>query len=127
MSGLGAGGNTIYGLDVTDPNFTNNNSDASAKVMGEWTYKSGDPLWQYLGNTYGKPQAIRLHNGKWGFVFGNGWCDNQDAANANCQKTDTGEAGIYLITTAYPEASPDSTKQPAAQTYTYSVTVEVTE
>ncbi|WP_291373571.1 DUF4198 domain-containing protein [Acinetobacter sp. UBA6720] len=37
------------------------------------------------------------------------------------------EAGIYLITTAYPEASPDSTKQPAAQTYTYSVTVEVTE
>ena len=97
VSGLGAGGNTIYGLDVTDPNFTNNNSDASAKVMGEWTYKSGDPLWQYLGNTYGKPQAIRLHNGKWGFVFGNGWCDNQDAANANCQKTDTGEAGIYLM------------------------------
>lgn len=37
------------------------------------------------------------------------------------------EAGIYLITTAYPEANTDSTKQPIAQSYTYSVTVEVTE
>ena len=37
------------------------------------------------------------------------------------------EAGIYLITTAYPEANTDNTKQPVAATYTYSVTVEVTE
>jgi hypothetical protein len=37
------------------------------------------------------------------------------------------EAGIYLITAAYPEASTDNTKQPVTQTYTYSVTVEVTE
>jgi hypothetical protein len=37
------------------------------------------------------------------------------------------EAGIYLITAAYPEANPDNTKQPVTQTYTYSVTVEVTE
>ncbi|NNP67487.1 DUF4198 domain-containing protein [Acinetobacter sp. Ac_5812] len=37
------------------------------------------------------------------------------------------EAGIYLITTAYPEANTDNTKQPIAQSYTYSVTVEVTE
>lgn len=37
------------------------------------------------------------------------------------------EAGIYLITTAYPEANTDNTKPPIAQSYTYSVTVEVTE
>ena len=37
------------------------------------------------------------------------------------------EAGIYLITTAYPEANTDNTKQPVAAAYTYSVTVEVTE
>ncbi|MEG2300851.1 MAG: DUF4198 domain-containing protein, partial [Acinetobacter sp.] len=36
-------------------------------------------------------------------------------------------AGIYLITAADPEASTDNTKQPVTQTYTYSVTVEVTE
>jgi hypothetical protein len=37
------------------------------------------------------------------------------------------EAGIYLITTTYPETNNDNTKQPIAQAYTYSVTVEVTE
>lgn len=37
------------------------------------------------------------------------------------------EPGIYLITTAYPEAGNDNTKPPVAQSYTYSVTVEVTE
>ena len=37
------------------------------------------------------------------------------------------EAGIYLITTTYPEAGNDNTKPPVAQSYTYSVTVEVTE
>lgn len=37
------------------------------------------------------------------------------------------EAGIYLITATYPEANSDNTKPPVAQSYTYSVTVEVTE
>ncbi|MCH7336981.1 DUF4198 domain-containing protein [Acinetobacter sp. NIPH 2699] len=37
------------------------------------------------------------------------------------------QAGIYLITTAYPEANSDNTKPPIAESYTYSVTVEVTE
>ena len=37
------------------------------------------------------------------------------------------EAGIYLIAATYPEANSDNTKQPVAQTYTYSVTVEVAE
>jgi hypothetical protein len=35
--------------------------------------------------------------------------------------------GIYLITTSYPEANPDNTKKPHADTYTYSLSVEVTE
>ncbi|MCU4378473.1 DUF4198 domain-containing protein [Acinetobacter haemolyticus] len=36
-------------------------------------------------------------------------------------------AGIYLITGVYPEANSDNTKPPIAESYTYSVTVEVTE
>ena len=95
MSGLGAGGNTIYAIDVTDPNYVSGN--ASSHVKGEWSYKAGDPLWKYLGNTYGKPEIIRLHNGQWGAVFGNGWCSATDQANGNCKMTDTGEAGIYLM------------------------------
>lgn len=37
------------------------------------------------------------------------------------------KTGIYLITTSYPEANPDSTKKPASEIYTYGVTVEVAE
>ena len=95
VSGLGNGGSTIYALDVTRPDFTQGN--ASAHVVGEWSYDSRDSVWKYLGNTYGKPEVVRLHNGKWGFVFGNGWCEDKDAANGNCSKTASGEAGIYLM------------------------------
>ena len=37
------------------------------------------------------------------------------------------KAGIYLITTSYPEANPDNTQKPASEIYTYGLTVEVTE
>ena len=37
------------------------------------------------------------------------------------------QAGLYLITTAYPEADLDNTKKPSAENVTYSLTVEVTE
>ena len=30
-------------------------------------------------------------------MFGNGWCSNVDESNGNCKKTDTGQAGIYLM------------------------------
>lgn len=35
--------------------------------------------------------------------------------------------GLYLITTTYPEANADNSKKPAAETWTYGLTVEVTE
>ena len=37
------------------------------------------------------------------------------------------DAGLYLITTAYPEVNSDNTKKPAPINYTYSLAVEVTE
>lgn len=37
------------------------------------------------------------------------------------------KTGIYLITTTYPEATPDATKKPASDIYTYGLTVEVAE
>lgn len=37
------------------------------------------------------------------------------------------ESGIYLITTSYPEANPDNTKKPNTESYTYSLSVEVTQ
>ncbi len=112
VSGLGAGGAAIYALDVTDPTgavatgnkFTESN--ANKLVIGEWSYKATDPIWQHLGNTHGTPEIRRFHNGQWGAVFGNGWCDANDAANGNCSSP-TGKAGIYVMladrTTGVPE------------------------
>ena len=91
LSGLGTGGNTMYALDITNPdNFQKTN------VIGEWSGVDGG-VWSNLGNTYGTPVFGRFHDGNWGAVFGNGWCSNGDEANGNC-KASAGPAGIYVMT-----------------------------
>ena len=102
VSGLGSGGAAIYALDVTDPEGTHESgnkfteSNANKLVIGEWSYNAGDAVWKHLGNTHGKPEIVRFHNGQWGAVFGNGWCDANDATNGNCTAP-SGKAGIYLM------------------------------
>ena len=91
MSGLGAGGNTVYALDVTDPE-----TFSEQNVVGEWSFDANDPVWRNLGNTYGTPVFGRFHDGNWGAVFGNGWCSTTDAANGNCTASG-GPAGIYVM------------------------------
>ena len=91
MSGLGAGGNTVYALDVTDPE-----TFSEQNVVGEWSFDANDPVWRNLGNTYGTPVFGRFHDGNWGAVFGNGWCSTTDAANGNCTASG-GPAGIYIM------------------------------
>lgn len=103
VSGQGAGGSGIYALDITDPTgevasgkaFTEAN--AANLVIGEWGYIANDPIWQHLGNTYGAPKIRRFHNGQWGAVFGNGWCQASDVANGNCVAPPSGKAGIYIM------------------------------
>jgi len=88
VGGLGAGGAAIYALDITNPgNFTQGN--ASSLVVGEWnasTISCTPSCAGNLGNTYGVPQIRRLHSGKWGVIFGNGF------------GSVTGDAGIYVMT-----------------------------
>jgi type IV pilus assembly protein PilY1 len=90
VGGLGAGGNAIYALDVTNPsNFSESN--AAGLVIGEWTSSSltcvnSSTCKTSLGNTFGTPTIRRFHNGSWGFVFGNGL------------NSSTGHAGVYIAT-----------------------------
>lgn len=58
---MGAGGRTVFALDVTDPE----NFDAS-DVLWEFT----DPE---LGRGVESPQIVRLPSGEWAAVFGNGY------------------------------------------------------
>lgn len=78
VGSLGAGGKTIYALDITDP--------AGADF--------GKPLWEFsdddLGYLAGSPQVVKLADGNWAVIFGNGYrsknCEdllNNVTANAN--------------------------------------------
>src|SRR5208283_3196941 len=100
VGGLGAGGNAIYALDVTNPgmagssNFTE--ASAASTVIGEWDYlfgntnltcanDTGTACGMHLGYTYGVPQIRRLHNGSWGAIFAAG------------PRSSLGDAGIYVM------------------------------
>ncbi|MEJ2742262.1 MAG: PilC/PilY family type IV pilus protein, partial [Gammaproteobacteria bacterium] len=64
VGGLGAGGQSIYALDVTDPDRF---SESRAKDIVLWEFTDPD-----LGFTFGKPAIGRLANGRWAVVFGSG-------------------------------------------------------
>lgn len=67
LGSLGAGGKSIFALDVTDPaNFS----------AGDIKWEFSDPA--NLGFTFSQPTVARLNNGKWVAIFGNGY---QNAGN----------------------------------------------
>ena len=74
VSGLNNGGNAVFALDITDPGAFN---EGNAKNTVLWEYTASGEL----GQTYGKPAVVRLHNGKWAAIFGNGY--NSPGASAS--------------------------------------------
>ncbi|MDB6107651.1 MAG: hypothetical protein JWO52_7650 [Gammaproteobacteria bacterium] len=90
VGGMGPGGKAIYALDITNPSNFSPESTAAGGVIGEWTAASltctgVSNCGNNLGNVYGTPQIRRLHNGKWGVIFGNGLGSS------------SGDAGIYVM------------------------------
>lgn len=82
VSGLGAGGRSIFALDVTSPA----TFDAS-KVM--WEYTDTD-----LCYTFSQPQVARLPSGDWAAVFGNGYPRTGGTTAQNCATTG---AFLYVV------------------------------
>ncbi|WP_164880947.1 pilus assembly protein [Aestuariirhabdus litorea] len=64
-AGMGGGGRAIFALDVTDPAAF---SEANAASLFLWEFTDND-----LGLTYSQPQLVKLNNGKWAAIFGNGY------------------------------------------------------
>ena len=87
VGGLRKGGQGIYALDVTNPaNF--DESNASSLVL--WEFTDADDA--DLGYTYSSPAIVRMKNGKWAAVFGNGY-NNTEADGA---ASTTGHAYLYI-------------------------------
>ena len=97
VGGLGAGGQGIYALDVTNPG-SFSESNASSVVKWEFTdsYNDGTYTGKDLGYTFGKPLIVRLHNGVWGVLVGNGY---NNTVNDGNQST-TGDAVLYILNVA---------------------------
>jgi len=62
-----SGGKGIYVLDITDPSLLEKAEENADKiVVREYTHPD-------LGFTYSEPQVVRLNNGRWAAVVGNGY------------------------------------------------------
>jgi type IV pilus assembly protein PilY1 len=87
VSGLRAGGQGYFALDITDPS-TFSESNASKLVLWEFTDKD-DPD---LGFTFNQPSIVRMANGRWAAVFGNGYNDLQSDVYTSA----TGHAVLFI-------------------------------
>lgn len=62
----GAGGRAVFALDVTDPDVFGANSV-------RWEINNNTAGFQHLGHVLGRASIVRLRNGEWGAIFGNGY------------------------------------------------------
>ncbi|MGH8471297.1 MAG: pilus assembly protein, partial [Gammaproteobacteria bacterium] len=101
VGGLRAGGQAIYALDITDP--PGDETAAAAKVLWEFNDVEGllpsDPDYgdKDLGDTFSEPNIVRLHNGEWAAVFGNGYNNTENDPLQPQPFSTTGNAVLYIV------------------------------
>lgn len=78
VSGLAAGGKSLFALDITNPATV---SEATPTSTALWEFSHAN-----LGLTYAQPTIIRLNDGSPGVVAGNGY-----------NNTGTGRASLFII------------------------------
>lgn len=75
VSGMGYGGRGIFALDVTDPASF---SEANAASIVKWEFSnSNDPDMGFVMNT---PSIVKMKNGRWAAIFGNGYNSSTEQA-----------------------------------------------
>ncbi|NEX23281.1 hypothetical protein G3480_23790 [Thiorhodococcus mannitoliphagus] len=100
VANLGAGGRSVFALDVTDPvNFT------ASKVL--WEFSDAD-----LGYSIGQPLIGQLNNGTWVTVFGNGYNSDNERAFLYVVNLETGALIQKLDTGIGSSASPNGLAAP---------------
>ncbi len=103
LAGLRGGGQGIYALDVTNPADFSTEANAAGKVLWEFTDNDdngddsdgnvGEKGDNDLGFTFSRPNIVRMQNGVWAAVFGNGY--NNMVADSN--PSSTGNAVLYIV------------------------------
>ena len=84
VGSLRQGGQGVFALNVTEPqNFT------ASDVL--WEFTDADDA--DLGYTYGQASIVRMQNGRWAAVFGNGYNNTEPDGAAST----TGTAALYIV------------------------------
>lgn len=110
---LGAGGRSVFALDVTDPD-----SFDESKVLWEFTYANVDcdpgvAGCRDLGYTFGQPVVARMENGEWAAIFGNGYGSDTHQAQLFIVNLETGALIRKIDTGAGTLGSPNGLSTPA--------------
>lgn len=97
VGSLRGGGQGLFALDITDPHGIDSTSqyssfdESNASDIVLWEFTDADDA--DLGYTFGQASLVRMANGKWAALFGNGY--NNTEADGNVSTT--GNAVVYLV------------------------------
>ncbi len=89
VGGLGLGGQGYYALDTTK---VSSLYESNAANIAMWEFTDDDDA--DLGYSYGKPAIVRLANGKWAAIFGNGLNSTDTAAPP---VSSDGDAAVFIV------------------------------
>src|SRR3569832_374595 len=88
VGSLAGGGQGVFALDISNPdNFSESN--ATSVVLWEFT----DTNDADLGYTFSRPNIVKMANGVWAAVFGNGYNNTEADGSAS----GTGAAVLYIV------------------------------
>jgi len=109
VGGLGAGGQGLFALDITDPTVASE-FDAVSKAM--WEIAATDSFAD-LGYTYGTPLFTRLANGTPAVIIGNGYMSKNGRAVLYIINANTGALISAIDTGTGSKNSPNGLSSPA--------------
>jgi type IV pilus assembly protein PilY1 len=102
---MGAGGQGLFALDLTDPSQF---SESNAKNLVMWQFTDKDD--PDLGYTYSDVRIVKMNDGRWAAVFGNGYNNTASCPTPNCagnpeperpdadsSKSTNGEGWLFIV------------------------------
>lgn len=98
ISGLRAGGQGIFALDITNPTSFATETSAKNNVLWEFTDTNDSDL----GYTFGIPSVVKMHDGSWAAIFSGGYNNTYDDDDDGTVTNDstTGNAVLYVVNVA---------------------------
>jgi type IV pilus assembly protein PilY1 len=86
--GLGAGGQGIFVLDVTDPSIF---TQARAGSIVRWEFSDVNDA--DMGYTFAQPLLVKTNNGRWSIIVGNGYNNSEDDGRSSS----SGHAVLFVL------------------------------